>query len=118
MSILLDRLTALDVPGQWKDHPSFPGVRLRRLVSGDETAGRFTTLLVSIAPNGKMLPHRHETEVEQHLILSGGGQMALDGHQDVYSSGSLKIIPQGALHSVTAGEDGMTILALFSPALP
>jgi quercetin dioxygenase-like cupin family protein len=91
---------------------------MRRLASGAETAGRFTTLLVSIEPNGRMLAHRHEAEVEQHVVLSGDGRLQLDDRLHAYRPGSLAVIPQNAEHSVTAGEGGMVILALFSPALP
>jgi quercetin dioxygenase-like cupin family protein len=119
---LLDRLAGHDGPQSeqpiWNDHPKFTGVRMRQLASGAETAGRFTTLLVSIDPNSRMLAHRHEAEVEQHVVLSGDGRLELDGRRRDYQPGSLAVIPQNAEHSVTAGEGGMVILALFSPALP
>jgi quercetin dioxygenase-like cupin family protein len=119
---LLDRLAGHDGPPSewpsWAAHPKFAGVRMRRLASGGETAGRFTTLLVSIDPNSRMLAHRHDAEVEQHLVLAGEGRLELDGRFRDYRPGSLAIIPQNAEHSVTAGEGGMMILALFSPALP
>jgi quercetin dioxygenase-like cupin family protein len=91
---------------------------MRRLVSGAQSGGRFTTLLVSIDPNGRMLAHRHEAEVEQHVVLGGDGRLELDGRFCDYQPGSLAVIPQGAEHSVKAGDRGMMILALFSPALP
>ena len=119
---LLDRLAGHDRPPSeqpvWDDHPKFAGVRMRRLASGAESAGRFTTLLVSIDPNRRMLAHRHEAEVEQHVVLSGDGRLELDGRIRDYQPGSLAVIPQNSEHSVTAGERGMVILALFSPALP
>jgi quercetin dioxygenase-like cupin family protein len=119
---LLDRLAGHDGPASqqpvWSDHPKFAGVRTRRLASGAESVGRFTTLLVSIDPNSRMLVHRHEAEVEQHVVLSGDGRLELDGGTRDYQPGSLAVIPQNAEHSVTAGEHGMVILALFSPALP
>ena len=105
-------------PPVWTDHPKFAGVRLRRLVSGAESAGRLTTLLVAIDPNGRMLAHRHTAQVEQHVVLSGDGRLELEGRRRDYRPGSLAVIPQNTEHSVTAGADGMVILALFSPALP
>jgi quercetin dioxygenase-like cupin family protein len=119
---LLDRLAGYDGPASqqpvWIDHPKFAGVRMRQLASGAESEGRFTTLLVSVAPNGRMLAHRHEAEVEQHVVLSGDGQLELDGRIRDYRPGCLAVIPKSVEHSVTAGERGMVILALFSPALP
>jgi quercetin dioxygenase-like cupin family protein len=119
---LLDRLAGDDGPASrqpvWSDHPKFPGVRTRRLASGAESAGRFTTLLVSIGPNSRMFAHRHQAEVEQHVVLGGDGRLELDGQNRGYQPGSSAVIPQNAEHSVTAGEHGMVILALFSSALP
>jgi len=50
---LLDRLAGDDGPAPqqpfWRDHPKFAGVWTRRLASGAESAGRFTTLLVSMS---------------------------------------------------------------------
>jgi quercetin dioxygenase-like cupin family protein len=119
---LLDRLAgcvgSLSQQPVWNDHPKFAGVRMRQLASGAESEGRFTTLLVSVAPNCRMLAHRHAAEVEQHVVLSGDGRLDLDGRIRDYQPGSLAIIPRNSEHSVTAGERGMVILALFSPALP
>lgn len=108
-------LEHVDQAQGWSDHPSFPGVRLRRLVTPEQSGGRFTTLLVSLAPRARMFPHRHESEIEQHLVLKGGGQITLLGQPIDYQPGVLAVIPQGAEHSVAAGEDGMTLQALFVP---
>jgi quercetin dioxygenase-like cupin family protein len=105
--------------GRKHNHKLVPirGVRLRRLVSAAESGRRFTTLLVSVDPQARMLAHRHESEFEQHLVLSGDGQMNLQGQIRDYRPGSLAVIPQVAEHSVAAGEHGVVLLALFSPAL-
>jgi len=75
---LLDRLAGDDAPASqqsvWSDHPKFADLRTPRLASEAESAGRFTTLLVSIDPNSRMLAHRHEVEVEQPVVLSGDGR--------------------------------------------
>lgn len=113
-----DWIDSLEQPSQaqgWSDHPSFPGVRLRRLVAAEQSGGCFTTLLVSLAPGAQMLPHRHENEIEQHLVLKGGGRMTLLDQSIDYRSGVLAVIPQGAEHSVAAGDDGMTLQAVFVP---
>ena len=34
-----------------------------------------------------------------------------------YAPGALMIIPRGALHSIVAGDTGMVLMALFSPAV-
>ncbi len=99
-------------------HPSFAGVSLARLADEAATAGRFASFLVRLEPGAAMRPHRHATQVEQHLVLAGSGRLDLAGEVRDYRPGSLAVIAQGAEHGVVAGPRGMRLLAVFSPAQP
>lgn len=101
----------------WNAHPTFPGVRLKPLATGAETAGAFSTLMVRLAPGAAMLPHVHDGQTEQHLVLEGSGRMTLAQRSIDYAPGSLAVIPRETEHSVTAGDDGMVLMALFAPAI-
>jgi quercetin dioxygenase-like cupin family protein len=101
----------------WKPHPKFAGVRMKSLVSGRDSGGAFTTLMVRIEPGMAMLPHVHEGQTEQHLVLDGEGRMTLDGIERDYAPGTLIVIPKATGHSVVAGPRGMVLTALFSPAI-
>lgn len=101
----------------WTAHPSFPGVELKPLIRGPATGGAFSTLMVRIAPGGAMLPHRHDGQVEQHFVVSGQGVADLAGQAVDYTEGALMIIPRATDHSIRAGEAGMTLMALFAPAI-
>ncbi len=101
----------------WTAHPSFPGVELKPLVRGAATGGAFSTLMVRIAPGGAMLPHRHDGEVEQHFVVAGHGIADLAGRTVDYAEGALMIIPRATVHSIRASEAGMTLMALFAPAI-
>ncbi|GEO80792.1 cupin domain-containing protein [Pararhodospirillum oryzae] len=101
----------------WSAHPTFPGVEVKALVTGAATGGAFSTLMVRIAPGGAMLPHVHEGQVEQHFVVSGNGQANLAGQVVDYAPGALMVIPQATLHSLTAGQEGMVVMAVFSPAI-
>lgn len=101
----------------WTAHPSFPGVELKPLVRGAATGGAFSTLMVRIAPGGAMLPHKHDGQVEQHFVVAGEGVANLAGQAVDYAEGALMIIPPATLHSIRAGEAGMTLMALFAPAI-
>jgi quercetin dioxygenase-like cupin family protein len=101
----------------WTAHPSFPGVELKPLIRGAATGGAFSTLMVRIAPGGAMLPHRHDGQVEQHFVVAGQGVADLAGTAVDYAEGALMVIPRGTEHSIRAGEAGMTVLALFAPAI-
>ncbi len=101
----------------WTAHPSFPGVELKPLILGAATGGAFSTLMVRIAPGGAMLPHRHDGQVEQHFVVAGQGVADLAGRAVDYTEGALMIIPRATEHSIRAGEAGMTLMALFAPAI-
>lgn len=101
----------------WTAHPSFPGVELKPLIRGAATGGAFSTLMVRIAPGGAMLPHKHDGQVEQHFVVAGEGVADLAGRRVDYAEGALMIIPRAAEHSIRAGEAGMTLMALFAPAI-
>lgn len=120
VSPLIDRLAGADRPAEmrpdWAAHPTFAGVRLARLVAPADSDGALMTLLVSLAPHARMEPHRHDRQTEQHLVLAGRGRLMLEGAERLYEPGSLVVIGEGKEHSVVAGEDGMMLLATFTPA--
>jgi quercetin dioxygenase-like cupin family protein len=97
-------------------HPAFAGVRLARLVATDDSGGALATLLVMLEPGARMAPHRHDHQTEQHLVLSGDGRVVVDGVEHGYAPGSLQVIREGLEHAVTAGADGLTLMAVFTPA--
>ena len=117
MSEFLERITAAHLPEQerpvFSNHPSFAGVRLATLVAGQQSGGAMKTLLVRLEPGARMLPHCHEREAEQHLVLDGEGEAMVGDKRLVYHPGALSLIPRGEQHSVLAGERGMMILATF-----
>lgn len=110
---------AAPTPGDegWATHPTFPGVELKPLVKGAASAGAFSTLMVRIEPGGAMLPHRHDGQTEQHFVVAGNGLADLEGQMIDYQPGALMVIPRAALHSIRAGDDGMVLMAVFSPAI-
>ncbi len=111
------RTAQTDAEEGWRPHPTFPGVELKPLVTGKDSGGAFSTLMVRLAPGGTMLPHVHEGQTEQHLVLEGGGRMTLAGTDLDYAPGALVVIPKSMQHSVAAGKRGMVLMALFSPAI-
>lgn len=123
MTELVDRLAhgpcnrSGGVEEGWRPHPKFPGVRMKSLVTGKDNAGAFSTLLVKLEPGRAMLPHTHEKQDEQHLVLAGDGHVTLAGDEHAYSPGALIVIPRNTEHSVVAGKNGMVLTALFCPAI-
>lgn len=101
----------------WIAHPAFAGVQLKHLVRGLDTGGRLSCHLVRVEPGKSLLSHVHDGQWELHEVLSGEGHGALGGNQVPYRPGCQAVIPQGTPHAVTAGDQGLVLLAKFFPAL-
>lgn len=101
----------------WSKHPTFEGVLLKHIIKGAETDGRFSYHLVSIAPGKAIKNHIHETQLETHEVVAGGGICMNDGAAIKYETGVISIIPAKVPHEVVAGENGLYLFAKFIPAL-
>ena len=58
------------------------------------------------------LPRRSE---EIYLIVEGGGELEVDGDRRAVAAGDAILIPPGAWHELTAGEDGVSLLCCCVP---
>lgn len=98
-------------------HKSFPGVALKRLVGGEETNHALSLHLVRVDPYCCLENHTHPDNLEIHKVIAGSGDVELGGNSSEYHVGTVGVIPKGTAHKVTAGKNGIYILATFSPAL-
>ncbi|BAH74641.1 cupin domain-containing protein [Solidesulfovibrio magneticus] len=101
----------------WQDHPAFAGVRLRHLVTAADTEGQLSCHIVRLAPGASLAGHVHDGQWELHEVVCGSGTAALAGRQTDYAPGVTAVIPRGTPHAVTAGDQGLCLLAKFFPAL-
>ncbi|WP_419779328.1 cupin domain-containing protein [Maridesulfovibrio sp.] len=101
----------------WNPHPAFEGVQLKHIVTGKNTDGQLSCHIVRIDPGCTLKSHVHENQWELHEIIEGSGEATLDSITTPYHPGKSAIIPKGEQHSVHAGEEGLTLLAKFFPAL-
>ena len=98
-------------------HKTFKGVSLKHLVKGDTTDGRISSHLVRVEPFCSLDEHIHAGQFEIHEVIQGSGECLIAGKQIHYAPGTVAVIPQDTPHSVKAGENGLYILAKFTPAL-
>ena len=101
----------------WNPHPKFEGAFIKHLIKGADNDNHASCHLVRVNPGCQLTDHIHENEWEYHHILEGEGTGYLDGQPMVYETGRIAVIPKGVNHKVTAGPDGILILAPFLPAL-
>lgn len=102
---------------EWTEHPKFKGVSMKHLIKGIATEGLFSCHIVKVMPDCCLELHIHEGNIEMHEVMEGTGTCLLDGKEIRYQSGVSAIIPKNAPHMVKAGENGLLMMARFSPAL-
>ena len=101
----------------WYLHPRFEGVEMKDILTSRETEGKFSFHLVKIAPDKKIGVHIHENQLETHEVISGNGKCRVNDEEFGYEPGIISIFPAKTEHEITAGPEGLYILAKFIPAL-
>lgn len=101
----------------WTPHPAFAGVSMKHLVTGADTNGTSSVHLVRVNPDCCIGDHIHKGKTEIHHVVAGDGRCLLEGREIAYAEGVVAVIPADCPHSVVAGDPGLFLLAVFSPAL-
>lgn len=86
------------------------------LVSGQDTAGRYTLIDMHVPPDGGPPPHRHDFE-EMFTVLDGEIELTFRGVTAVASAGDTINVPANAPHVFRNNSDRPArLLCLCSPA--
>ena len=86
------------------------------LVSGADTAGRYTLIDMHVPPGGGPPPHRHDFE-EMFTVLEGEVELTFRGVSAVAAAGETVNVPANAPHVFrNASERPARLLCLCSPA--
>lgn len=102
---------------EFRPHAKFKGVSLKHLVTGKMTNHQISCHLVKVEPFCTLDTHVHENNVEIHEVIYGDGTFYIADNTVGYNLGSIGVIPANVSHKVEAGENGIYILAKFTPAL-
>ncbi len=102
---------------EWNQHPVFGGVSMKHLITGAQTNGRISCHLVRVDPSCVIGLHCHTGQIEIHEVIYGRAVCRIGQKEIDYCTGTLCVIPEDEEHAVYAGEEGLTLLAKFSPAL-
>ncbi|WP_263368291.1 cupin domain-containing protein [Edaphobacter bradus] len=86
------------------------------LLSGMDTAGRFTLIDMHVPPGGGPPPHRHDFE-ETFILLDGELQATFRGEKRIVRAGETVHIPANAPHQFhNASSKPVRMLCICSPA--
>jgi quercetin dioxygenase-like cupin family protein len=97
-------------------HVSVAGDTYTILLTGEDTAGRFTLIDMLVPPGGGPPPHRHDFE-ETFALLEGEIEVTFRGETSRVRAGEAANIPANAPHSFRNVSDGVVrMLCTCSPA--
>ena len=85
------------------------------LLTGEDTAGRYTLIDMHVPPGGGPPPHRHDFE-EMFTVLDGEVELTFRGEQLVARAGETVNVPANAPHAFTnASGQPARLLCMCSP---
>jgi adenosylhomocysteinase len=70
---------------------------------------------VEVAPRATSPMHLHRATEELYHIVSGDGEMTVDGISQLVKPGDTIAIPIGAAHAIRAGDAGIGFVCVTSP---
>jgi quercetin dioxygenase-like cupin family protein len=86
------------------------------LVSGHDTAGKYTLIDMHVPPGGGPPPHRHDFE-EMFTVLEGEVELSFRGQQLVAKAGETVNVPANAPHGFRNGSsEAVRLLCLCAPS--
>ena len=86
------------------------------LVTGEDTAGKYTLIDMHVPPGGGPPPHRHDFE-EMFTVLDGEVQVTFRGQTLTARAGETINVPANAPHAFTnAGDTPSRLLCLCAPS--
>lgn len=97
-------------------HISVAGDTYTILVTGEETAGRYTLIDMHVPPGGGPPPHRHDFE-EMFHVLEGEVELTFRGTKTVARFGATVNVPANAPHAFrNVSEQPARLLCMCSPS--
>jgi quercetin dioxygenase-like cupin family protein len=98
------------------EHLGVTGDTYTILLSGMDTAGRYTLIDMHVPPGGGPPPHRHDFE-ETFILLDGELQATFRGEERIVRGGETIHIPANAPHQFhNASSKPVRMLCICSPA--
>jgi quercetin dioxygenase-like cupin family protein len=109
-------LTLVNADADGLVHLGVVGDTYTILVTGTDTAGRYTLIDMHVPPGGGPPPHRHDFE-EMFTVLEGQIELTFRGETTIASAGATINVPANAPHVFrNASDRPARLLCLCSPA--
>jgi mannose-6-phosphate isomerase-like protein (cupin superfamily) len=94
-----------------------PGDLYTWLVTGEESAGAYFSMLATVPPLGGPPPHVHRNEDETFYVLDGAPTFRLGDERILAGPGDFVNVPKGTLHCFrNFSDEPMRMILTFTPA--
>ncbi|MDO8638973.1 MAG: cupin domain-containing protein [Candidatus Daviesbacteria bacterium] len=80
------------------------------------TAPHSQLVLMSLLPNEEIGMEMHSNVDQFFRIEKGSGKVVMNGEEHEISDGFAIVVPTGTEHNVIAGETGLKLYTIYSPA--
>ncbi|HYE84593.1 MAG TPA: cupin domain-containing protein [Clostridia bacterium] len=79
--------------------------------------GRLSANLITIKPEGEIIPHTHEV-LEVIYIIEGEASVLVNGARQKGEAGTILVAPAGSEHGIlNTGDKDVIMYCVFSPAI-
>ena len=101
----------------WDNGAAIPGTVFRRLITSDDTDGRFSSQSAVLDPHRLVFPHSHEREDEFTFVHRGRIGGLVGEEETEVEEGGILFKPRGLVHALWNPTDEPAIVVeLISPA--
>jgi len=92
------------------------GSTIRVLLDAESGGARNQSLAEAVVePGGETQRHYHAETEELYVLLSGSGEIEVDGDRRAVGPGDAILIPPGAWHQIRAGAEELRFLCCCAP---
>ncbi len=103
--------------GEWKEHPRFPGILMKPLLTSADNA-LANVSLVRVPPGREVGRHFHPTQVETVYLITGKSILTVGDTEAPLEAGQIVAIPIGVEHALrNVGPESVELLAFFTPPI-
>jgi quercetin dioxygenase-like cupin family protein len=103
--------------GEWREHPRFPGVMMKQLLTSADN-GLASVNMVRLPAGREIGHHTHPTQVETAYFLSGEAMLFLGNAEVHVSAGQVVAVPMNTVHGLrNPFEQDLEVLAIFTPPM-
>ena len=98
-------------------HPRLANVRMAICITGKDTE-TVSVCMIDIAPKEGAPIHRHDSQVDSILVISGTGETYVNGRWETIEAGDYIFVPGGEEHGIrNTGHESLRIFVHHSPPM-